>query len=310
MRPTNYTSRHYFNNILMTPWPFLLGFCLFNIIYLTILMFNKYYFMSTNISFVILLVFIYLFLESINHWFFEIIEESFFGGKYTKKLRSALLYGFLLFLVSEVLLFGSFFWAYFDRLFHLSYVTGFLSVPTTVESIRWFKEPLYATIVLLASGWSANYSYYLFKCHNSKSIKKAYFFSLLTNILGCIFLYIQYIEYTHLDFTISDSVYCSVFYILTGFHGIHVIIGNFLLYSQYALKISTIDNKTFGLALAVLYWHFVDIIWIFLFICVYFFNNIDYLTITPSEPFDVSNFTLPNTKYSVTPTYIPLTHVI
>ena len=278
MNHTNYKSRHYFNNLLFTPWPFCIGICLFNLIYLSILMVNKYYLISTSFSLWILCFFIYLLIESINGWVFEIVEESFYG-KYTKKLRAALFYGFLLFLISEAMLFGSFFWAYFDRLFHLSYVTGFLSVPTTVETIRWFQEPLYATILLLGSGYTANSSYYFFKCNDILSLKKAYFFSFLTNFLGCVFLYIQYLEYHHLNFTISDTVYCSVFYVLTGFHGIHVIIGNLFLFFQYWLKFKYRDNRTYGLAFALIYWHFVDIIWIFLFFTVYFFNNLDYLSV-------------------------------
>jgi len=275
----NFKSRHYFNNLLYTPWPFFIGICLFHIIYLTILTVNKYFFISIDFSLLSIFILVYIFIESIFVWCQEVVYES-FSGKYTKKLRSALLYGFLLFLASEVLLFGSIFWCYFDRLFHLSYVTGFLSVPTTVEIVRWYKEPLYATIVLLASGWTCNNAYYYFQLKDAESLKKAYLFSFLTNLLGCIFLSIQYIEYNHLNFTISDTVYCSVFYALTGFHGIHVIVGNLFLYIQFFLKFKYFDHKVHGLGLAVLYWHFVDIIWIFLFITVYFFNNIDYLAVS------------------------------
>lgn len=276
MKYSNYKTRHYFNNILYTPWPFCIGICLFMFVFLTLLMLNKYFFFRVDVSLLVLYFFFHLMCEAILAWGKDVVRES-YSGKYTKKLRSALLFGFLLFLASEAMLFGSIFWVYFDRLFHLSYVTGFLSVPTNVESIRWFKEPLYATVVLLASGWSSNYAYYLFQLKNVNALKKAYFFSFLTNFLGCIFLYIQYLEYTHLSFTISDTVYCSVFYTLTGFHGIHVILGNFFLFIQYRLKFYYIDNKVFGLGFAVLYWHFVDIIWIFLFYTLYYFNNIDYL---------------------------------
>jgi cytochrome c oxidase subunit 3 len=129
----------------------------------------RFYFLI-NTFFITLLSFSYFFFsylifELILAWCKEIVYES-FSGKYTKKLRAALLYGFLLFLISEAMLFGSIFWAYFDRLFHLSYVTGFLSVPTTVEIVRWYKEPLYATIVLLASGWTCNSAYYYFQLKN------------------------------------------------------------------------------------------------------------------------------------------------
>ena len=296
MQYTNYKTRHYFNNILYTPWPFFIGICMFSIVYLSILMCNKYFFISTEVSLFFLFFFVYLLFESILHWFMEVIEESYYG-KYTKKIRSALLFGFILFLLSEVMLFGSFFWVYFDRLFHLSYVTGFLSVPTSVETIRWFKEPLYATIVLFASGWTANYSYYMFKMNDITSLKKAYFLSVLTNFLGCVFLYIQYMEYNHLNFTISDTVYCAIFFVLTGFHGLHVIIGNIFLFCQYLIKFSYRDNRVYGLAFSVIYWHLVDIIWVFLFICVYLFNNLNYLVITDapifidiSELYDISPF--------------------
>lgn len=272
---TNLKKRHYFNHVHVTPWPFLIGMSLFNIVFLTILMLNKYYLFDVNVSLVILFFLFYMMIEFIFAWVGEVMQESYFG-KYTKKLRSALVFGFLLFLLSEAFLFGSFFWSYFDRLFHLSYSTGFLSVPTTVETIRWFKEPLYATIVLLASGLTANYAYYLYQLNDVNSLKKAYFLSAVTNLLGCVFMYIQYLEYNHLSFTISDTVYCSVFYALTGFHGLHVIIGNLFLYCQYYIKFYYRDNKAYGLGMAVLYWHFVDIIWIFLFLSVYCFNNIDY----------------------------------
>lgn len=279
MSYSNFKIRHYFNNILFTPWPSFIGICLFMFIYLSLLTLNKYFLFALDITFVGIYFFFHIICESVIYWCIEVIRES-FSGKYTKKLRSALLFGFLLFLVSEAMLFGSIFWAYFDRLFHMSYVTGFLSVPTTVETIRWYKEPLYATIVLLASGWSSNYAYYLFQLKNVNALKKAYLLGFLTNLLGCVFLYIQYIEYTHLSFTISQTAYCAAFYTLTGFHGIHVLIGNYFLFIQYRLKFFYFDHKTHGLGYAVLYWHFVDIIWIFLFISVYFFNNFDYITVS------------------------------
>lgn len=284
MHSNNFQSRHYYNNILFTPWPFGIGVCLFHVIYLTILFCNKYFFHGSMFTLCSIFFFVYLIFEIVLAWCKEIVYES-FSGKYTIKLRAALLYGFLLFLVSEAMLFGCIFWAYFDRIFHLSYVTGFLSVPTTVEIVRWYKEPLYATIVLLASGWTCNSAYYFFQLKTTESLIKAYIYSFITNFLGCAFLYIQYIEYTHLQFTISDTVYCSVFYALTGFHGIHVIVGNLLLYIQFRLKFSYFDNKVQGLGFAVLYWHFVDIIWIFLFISVYFFNNIDYLSVSEVTTF-------------------------
>lgn len=268
-----YSTRHYFNNILFTPWPFFIGICLFQIIFMFILILNKYYLFNPTVTYSLFLFAWYILLEMMIQWIMEIVEESFFG-KYTKKLRAALICGFFLFLISEIMVFGSFFWAFFDRMFHTTYATGFLSIPTSIESIRWFKEPLYATLILITSGYTGNYSCYLYK---SRNIFLAYIFSILTNLLGLFFLYIQYSEYNHLEFSISDNVYCSIFFLLTGFHGFHVIVGNLFLFIQYLLKFHYIDNKVFGLTLALIYWHFVDFIWIFLFVFVYVFNNIDYL---------------------------------
>jgi cytochrome c oxidase subunit III len=88
----------------------------------------------------------------------------------------------------------------------------------------------------------------------------AYLLSLLTNLLGFLFLSIQYLEYKHLKFGLSDTVYCSLFYLLTGFHGVHVFLGNLLLIIQYSLKFLYASKSNLGLALALIYWHFVDII--------------------------------------------------
>lgn len=208
MNTRTYNKRHYYNNLSFTLWPFLLSNSLFAVVYMMVFLFNKYYIISSVYSFMMLAVFLTIFLDSFFEWILEVREEA-FCGKYTKKLRSAIVFGFMLFLLSEIMIFGTFFWVFFDRLFHLSYVTGYLSVPTSVELIRWFKEPLYATVVLIASGYTCNYSYYLFR---ENDLIQAYFYSFLTNLLGCIFLYIQYMEYSHLKFTISDTVYCAVFF--------------------------------------------------------------------------------------------------
>jgi len=280
-------TRHYFNNILFTPWPFCISIALFNIVFMSLLIANKYYLClnleNDLISIYCLFVFSFFF-DAIFCWCKEVTYES-FSGKYTKKLRSALLYGFLLFLLSEAVLFGSIFWAYFDRIFNLSYATGFLSVPSTTEVIRWYREPLFATIILVTSGWTCNLSYYyLFKNKNSNTSilsivsenrQYAYFYSFITIFMGILFLYIQYSEYSHLRFSISDNIYSSVFFTLTGFHGLHVLVGTLFLFTQYYIKFWYLHKRTSSLTMAVLYWHFVDIIWLFLWFFVYYFNNLD-----------------------------------
>jgi heme/copper-type cytochrome/quinol oxidase subunit 3 len=217
------------------------------------------------LSVVSLFYFIYL-------WLVDLVVESTWLGKYNRKLRSVIVAGFILFLASEVFLFGGFFWAYFDRFFHLPAVTGSNSISLGVEVFVWYKKPLYGTIVLLFSTVAFNGANYCMKW-GSYYYCEAFFAVGL--FLGFLFLVLQATEYIHLSFNISDSVYSSCFYLLTGFHGFHVVVGLIFL----TVQVWRFSNNHFtrerhlGLLLAMMYWHFVDIVWIFLFIFVYLCNN-------------------------------------
>jgi heme/copper-type cytochrome/quinol oxidase subunit 3 len=237
-------------------------------------------------------------------WFSDLLYESVVDSRYTRKLRSAFVCGFLLFLVSEIMLFGGFFWAYFDRVYNPGYLTS-VCVPTGMEYIDYKRWPLVGTIVLVASGYYANHAYYLVKAGVYDHFT---WFAWCTLLLAVLFLSIQLVEYNGLSFTISDNVYGSFFYLLTGFHGFHVTVGFLFLCEQYGRISSTLiklsrnwekqtnmiinRDRHLGLAFALIYWHFVDIIWIFLFVNVYVYNNdseTDYFKLnmyffgTPSE---------------------------
>ena len=260
---------HFYNNIPYTLWPFIISvwvFCLFAVL---VILINKYFIISECFSYCLFCICFTFFIDGVMHWVDDVREES-ICGRYTKKLRSALYVGFMLFLLSELMLFGSFFWVYFDRIFHLSYVTHYFSSPLIPGHIKWFLEPLYASFVLLTSGYFCNSSYYNYQ---QNKYFEGYIDSLCTNFLGFFFIYIQYVEYTHLTLSLSDHVYSSIFFLLTGFHGAHVLIGNIFLLYQYWYIFWDGNKNLFGLTLALIYWHFVDIIWIFLFIFVYFFNT-------------------------------------
>lgn len=267
----NLKSRHYFNDIPYTKWPFFIGLSLFSTLFFFMLYINKYITIDLSILLIPLIcMFFYIF-----EWFIDLDIESSYLGRHNTKVKSSIVLGFILFLISEALLFAGFFWAFFDRFFHTSFSTGDLSLPYGIELIVWYRWPLFATVVLLTSGYICNLAYYFIKIG-------AYNYSLalswLTLLLAVTFLGIQFFEYNSLRFSISDSVYCSLFYILTGFHGMHVIIGTLFLAIQTDrlsnLRITKESHLGYGLAL--IYWHFVDIIWIFLFIFVYLKNNLNY----------------------------------
>lgn len=271
-------SRNYFNDILYTKAPFSTGVLAFCLFFSIVLHLKKF----VSISAPILLVFLLFFAWAIVEWCFEMTFEGRCAGRYTKKVRSALVCGFALFLISEVMLFGGFFWAYFDRVYSPGAIIG-CQLPTGMEHIDYWRWPLLGTIVLVTSGYFANQAYYAIRGGSRSGL---YVFGSLTLFLGFIFLFIQLLEYNGLDLRISDNVFGSFFFLLTGFHGFHVTVGIIFLFDQYSRFVAEDHNnkntarlcivdrsRHLGAACALIYWHFVDIIWLFLFFNVYVFHT-------------------------------------
>ena len=266
-----YNGRHYFNDIHYAHIPFFLCLKVFFLIFFFVLFLNKFLYIEFNFVLWNLLGIVFY----CTKWFFDISLETTILGRYTKKVRSALVFGFILFLLSEIMLFAGFFWSFFDRIFHLSYITCNMSQLNGFELIKWYKTPLAATLVLVTSGYILNYAYYLFKLRLAEATP----FAEAAWLLAILFLWIQANEYIEVTFTIADSVYASLFFLLTGFHGVHVIVGTiFLTYAVDSMEYNTYtDTKHIGFGIAIIYWHFVDIIWIFLFIFIYMLNSWDFI---------------------------------
>ena len=261
---------HYYNEIPYTRWPIYICTALFYVMFYGVLAFNKYEY-ATIIALSSLVTMIFW----VAMWFADLINESLIFGKYNRKLRSVIVAGFMIFLSSEVLLFGGFFWAFFDRFFHVPAVTGGTSIPMGLEILIWYKKPLYATLILLFSAIVFNGASY---CMKWGSWTFAVAYSTFGLLSGCIFLIVQVNEYKHLSFNITDTVYGSCFYLLTGFHGFHVVVGLLFLSIQHErlLLWHFSRERHLGYSLAMIYWHFVDIVRIFLFVFVYVFNSIGY----------------------------------
>lgn len=257
---------HYFNDIPYTKWPFFIGISLFFFLFYFVMGLKKVEFALT-FSFVSL-IFVSYFTAA---WFYDMVTESVVFGRYNRKLRYTLMAGFFLFLISEIFLFVGFFWAFFDRMFDTSVFYGGISLPYGVEPMYKSFKPIYATLILVTSGFAANLSYYWIKYGQ---FANAYLYLDIAIFLGFIFLCIQAYEYVMLSFNISDSIYTTCFYMLTGFHGFHVFVGLVFLIIQRERLITcqfTKDRHS-GLLFSIIYWHFVDWIWIFLFLSIYVFN--------------------------------------
>jgi cytochrome c oxidase subunit 3 len=257
---------HYFNDILYTKWPFYIGSTCFFLLFYFVLALKQveYALVYSLIAFLCIGYYTYA-------WFCDMVIESLVFGKYNRKVRASIAYGFMLFLVSEAFVFAGFFWTYFDRIFDPSILTGGSSLPYGVEPLFKNLKPFYATLTLVLSGYCANWGIYLM---HASSYFYAHMFSFSAICLGIIFLLVQIAEYNSLIFTITDSVYGSCFYLLTGFHGAHVIIGLIFLSIQHERIVRCHFNRVRmqGYRLAVIYWHFVDYIWILLFLAVYMTN--------------------------------------
>lgn len=211
-------------------------------------------------------------ISSMSFWFRDVISEGTYLGNHTLSVQRGLNMGVGLFIVSEALFFLAIFWAYFHSALSPTVELGAQWPPLGIESINAFELPLLNTVLLLASGITITYSHHSLIQGNRNG---ALFGALLTVALAGIFTGFQGIEYTVAAFTISDGAYGSCFYFGTGFHGLHVIIGTiFLAVGMWRLLAYHLtENHHLGFEGGILYWHFVDVVWLFLFLSVYYWGS-------------------------------------
>nr|AMK47855.1 cytochrome c oxidase subunit III [Turritopsis dohrnii] len=205
-------------------------------------------------------------------WLKDVIRESTFQGYHTIATVRGLKLGFLLFIVSEVLFFFSFFWAFFHSSLSPSIEIGTMWPPLGVNPLNPFSVPLLNTAILLSSGATVTWAHHSIVQGNKDQALKGLIF---TVSLGFIFTLLQAFEYVEAPFCIADSVYGSTFFVATGFHGLHVIIGTiFLFVCLVRLNYSHFTRSHhFGFEAASWYWHFVDVVWLFLYVCIYWWGS-------------------------------------
>jgi cytochrome c oxidase subunit 3 len=222
--------------------------------------------------FIILLLRVFLLLVVCSQWWRDVSREGRFQGLHSSIVEKGLRWGIILFIVSEVIFFLSFFWAFFHRSLAPNIELGSCWPPIGVEAFNPFGVPLLNTIILLSSGVTVTWSHHrLIENNHSQGI----FSLILTVLLGAYFTAVQGLEYIEARFAISDSVYGSRFFVATGFHGLHVLVGTrFLGVTVYRLfKGSLRGAHHFGFEAAAWYWHFVDVVWLFLFVRIYWWGG-------------------------------------
>ena len=260
-------QKHCFHLVNISPWPFFIGFAsLF--IAVGFIFYLHFYVLSSFIF--CFSIFILIFISFL--WWKDIIIESTFQGNHTKKVQTGLRFGILLFIISEFMFFFAFFWAFFSTGLTPSEFLGSFWPPPGIFVLNAWQIPFLNTCFLLLSGCSCTW------VHNSILFGKrmeALLSLFLTIFLGLIFTLFQIFEYFESSFCFSDSVYGSIFFLATGFHGFHVLIGtNFLLACFIRLYCHHFTTEHhFGFESAAWYWHFVDCIWLFLFVAIYFWGS-------------------------------------
>lgn len=205
-------------------------------------------------------------------WWRDISREGSLQGLHSLKVTTGLRWGIILFIVSEIIFFFSFFWSFFHRRLNSTIELGNMWPPKAIHPFNPFQIPLLNTAILLASGVSVTWAHHaIIESNHSKIIQGL----VLTIVLGFYFTALQALEYVEASFSIADSVYGSTFFIATGFHGLHVIIGT--LFLTVCLTRSIIGhfspNHHIGLEAAIWYWHFVDVVWLFLFVSIYWWGS-------------------------------------
>jgi len=204
-------------------------------------------------------------------WCRDIIREGTYLRYHTREVLTGLRLGFILFILSEVMFFFSFFWAYFHSSLSPSIQIGSQWPPYSL-SVIGLTLPVVNTVILLTSGAAITVAHMAILRSNKVIAAEA---MIATVVLALIFTGIQAYEYMHAPFSISDGVYGSVFYMLTGFHGLHVIIGTIFIIVQFVrlTKDHFLPHSHLGFEASAWYWHFVDVVWLMLFIIVYAYGS-------------------------------------
>ncbi len=206
-------------------------------------------------------------------WWKDVIFEAVTEKAHTPVAKIGLRYGMTLFIASEVMFFVAFFWAFFNAsLFPVTEI-GNVWPPEGIQTIDPFDLPLLMTMILLLSGCTVTWAHHAILHGNKYDAVKALG---LTVVLGIIFLGFQVYEYAHAHFGFTEGIYPSTFFMATGFHGFHVFVGTIFLAVCYfrTEKGHFTPESHFGFEAAAWYWHFVDVVWLFLFLAVYVWGGL------------------------------------
>lgn len=258
-------SNHPYHLVDYSPWPLTGAIGAITLVSGLVIWFHQY-----NIT--LLLLGVLITLITIYQWWRDISREGTFQGLHSIPVTFGLRWGIILFIISEIFFFISFFWAFFHSSLSPNIELGAEWPPTGIYPFNPFQIPLLNTAILLASGVTVTWAHHRLIEKNHSQASQGLFFTIT---LGIYFTILQAYEYIEASFTIADNVYGSTFFVATGFHGLHVLIGTTFLIICLIRHLQNHYSPThhFGFEAAAWYWHFVDIVWLFLYVSIYWWGN-------------------------------------
>ena len=262
------TQEHPFHIVDHSPWPFTGAFGAASMAFGGVMKMHGF---SSGGNFV-LVYGLALVLGTMYGWWKDIVREATYEGQHTFVVQRGLRVGFVLFVISEVMFFAAFFWAFFHSSLSPSHTIGGVWPPVGINPLSPWEVPLLNTVILLSSGATVTWAHHAI-IHGSRF--QALISLFFTVVLAFVFTCLQYFEYIEAPFTIADGVYGSTFFMTTGFHGFHVIVGAIFLSVCLVRLVYHHFTTThhFGLEAAAWYWHFVDVVWLFLFLAMYWWGG-------------------------------------
>jgi cytochrome c oxidase subunit 3 len=213
-------------------------------------------------------------------WWSDVIKEAQENGNHTRVVQMHHRYGMIMFIASEVMFFVAWFWAFFDSSIYAHEAQSFLRFeftgghwpPKGIEVFDPWHLPLINTLILLTSGTTVTWAHHALLHNDRQGLRQGL---LLTVLLGALFTCVQGYEYAHASFSFGGNIYGATFFMATGFHGFHVLIGTiFLLVCLLrANRGDFTPQQHLGFEFAAWYWHFVDVVWLFLFVSIYLWGS-------------------------------------
>ena len=258
---------HAFHMVDLSPWPLVTSFAL-----LTLTTSAVGYFHGIELGGYAVATSLISVVGAMILWFRDVSGEGSLGGFHTFAVQRSLNYGVLLFIVSEVFFFVSIFWAFLHSALSPTVELGNQWPPAGINPLNPFEVPLLNTLILLSSGASLTYAHHALIQGNRKVTIVGF---VITLLLAVTFTGFQALEYHEAPFTIADGIYGTTFFFGTGFHGLHVIVGTIFLAVAFfrVLNYSLTDHHHLGFEAGALYWHFVDVVWLFLWVSIYWWGS-------------------------------------